>query len=105
MADTIMVQIRFDLDENGGQDALYYTLDDYSALDQKTLDAAKQVRIDAYKFLLDNPPAPVELTKEDLEAEKQQFIEEQKAFLDNLDEKIAVASASSVVSAAEIVSK
>jgi hypothetical protein len=86
MQEQIFVQVRFkdtvtvkgmDLEYS---DAIYYTQEQYSKLDLDAHEAIKKERIDNWKNAIENPPAAVEPTKEQLEAE-QVSIDEQVAAL------------------------
>jgi hypothetical protein len=80
---TVMIQIIFSEETEFGvfRDALYLSPDVYTKTTQANLDALKRKRIDAWVDRIKNPPAPVEPTKEQLQAELVE-IEKQKESLE-----------------------
>lgn len=69
------------------RDAIYYTPEEWETLTQAEVDAEIDKRVTNFDNMIKNPPAPVEPTKEDLEA----YRVELAAQLADLDTKIAVA--------------
>lgn len=65
------VQILFTEDTPYGEytDALYFTPDEYLLKTQADLDTLKQQRVSGYVNAIQNAPAPVEATKEELQAQ------------------------------------
>ena len=71
MADTVMIQVRFSKPTQYGsyEDALYFSLSEYATKSPADIDALKQARVDNYINAVKNPPAPVQLTKADIQAQ------------------------------------
>ncbi len=67
----INVQVRIHKQTELGEfnDAVYYSLSDWSQLSQKALDAAVQERADAWVDKVKNAPTPLPLTKQQLQAQ------------------------------------
>jgi hypothetical protein len=82
--DKVSVQIIFEADTEFGpyRDALYMTVDDWVNISQEDIDVLKKARVDHFVDLIKHPPAPVEPTKEQLEAEVVE-IDRQKASLED----------------------
>lgn len=61
MSDSIWIQVRFTLTQNGQtlNDALFYSQDQYNALTPQQLQADKQARFDSWQKAINTPP-PVE---------------------------------------------
>jgi hypothetical protein len=95
MADIVKIQVRINEPTQYGdfKDAIYYnSLSEYAtALDDGTHEAEKAQRVANYIDAVQNPPAPVEMTKEELEAIKLDILTQATAQIAELDEKIAVA--------------
>lgn len=85
MTETVKIQVVFEETIGGAtyRDAIYYpSIESFeSAKLDGTHDAEQQRRLNTFDNILKNPPAPVETTKEQLEAEKAQ-LEIQIAALD-----------------------
>lgn len=76
MKEQKFVQIRFqdDVDINGQvityQSALYIPFDQYPETKQEDIDKVKSDHVANWKYQIENPPPPIEPTKEQLEAEQ-----------------------------------
>ena len=83
MEDKISIKVEFTEEVNGNKftDSLYFTPEDYEALSEKQLNSLKKERVDNFKAFIDNPPEPIEPTKEELEQQKQ-MLQDQVAELD-----------------------
>ena len=87
--DKVMVQVRFKeaitVQGRGNpiefSDAFYFTPEEWAGMKAEDWAAKKKERTDGWKYQLENPPVPVEPTKEEMEAEILQ-LEEQKVSLD-----------------------
>ena len=71
MSQQIMVQVKFTQDTQYGQytDAVYYTQADYANIKQSDIDAVVSTRVGNYVNAIKNAPAPVQLTKSDIQAQ------------------------------------
>lgn len=78
MEDKISIKVEFTEEVNGNKftDSLYFTPEDYEALSEKQLNSLKKERVDNFKAFIDNPPAPPEPTKEELEQSKEILAEQ-----------------------------
>lgn len=85
--DTIYIQIRLKREYNGVEfnDAIYFTEDEYKDIKPSEIEKLKEERFNSFKESVDNPPVPVELTKEQLEEEKMAL----QKLIDEVNEKIA----------------
>ncbi len=89
------VQILFTEDTPYGEytDALYFTPDEYLLKTQADLDILKQQRVSGYVNAIKNAPAPVEPTKEELQAEivvLQEQIAERQTKIDTMKVNVEV---------------
>lgn len=86
---SIKVSFKVETVKGTYQDCLYFTESEYNALTQQDIDALGQKRADDWVAFLNNPPAPVELTPEELQAESDRVageilqLQSQKVELDN----------------------
>lgn len=100
MADTVRIQVITEIETKYGtfRDAIYYK--DQAEYDQAILDgtheAEKSTRVANYVNAIQNPPAPVEPSKEELQEAKAQL----EAQLAQLDSQILVAKPKAVIDAA-----
>lgn len=78
MEDKISIKVEFTEEVNGNKftDSLYFTPEDYEALSEKQLNSLKKERVDNFKAFIDNPPEPIEPTKEELEQSKEILAEQ-----------------------------
>lgn len=85
-ADTVRIQVLFEESTKYGayQDAIYYTEAEYAAVKQADIDAEKVKRVAAYEKAVEEAPAPVEPTLEELQAEKSEL----EARLTEVEQKI-----------------
>lgn len=83
MDDVIKVMLSFSADTKHGvyNDNLYFTQDEFAKISPDDLAAMKQHRVDNWVYQIENPPVAVELTKEDLQAELAEIVQ-QKAELE-----------------------
>lgn len=85
---TVMIQVRYseDVVVNGMKttysDALYYAPEQYQKLAQEDIDKVKADRIAVWKDAVEHPVAPVEVTKEEIQAQLNS-IEDQKVSLES----------------------
>lgn len=86
MEDKVTIKVEFTREVNGNSftDSLYFTPEEYEAMSEKELDAKKQERVDNFQAFIDNPPEPAEPTQEELEQSKETLAAE----LERLNEKI-----------------
>jgi hypothetical protein len=95
MSDTVRIQVITEENTKFGsfRDAIYYSsLAEYEAkLADGSHKAEKDARVANYVSAVENPPAPVEMTKEELEAIKLEVLNQATAQIAELDEKIASA--------------
>ena len=84
--DKVSIKVEFTRQVNGNNftDSLYFTPEEYEAMSEKELEAKKQERVDNFQAFIDNPPEPAEPTKEELEQSKETLAAE----LERLNEKI-----------------
>lgn len=92
MADQKIIQIRFTKvykkDTKSPieyQDALNFTEDEYNLLDTLAIEDMKQKRFDNFVSIIENPPIPVNPTKEELQSQA----DELQRQLDEVNLKIA----------------
>lgn len=86
MEQKTFIQVRFKNTTDKGvefNDALYFPIEDWEKKTQEEIDTLKEERFNNWKQAVENPPAPVEPTKEQLEAEKLQIEE----YITNLEAK------------------
>ena len=76
-ADEVNVQVIFTQDTERGvyRDALYYPIDKYFEVTKEDLEKVKNERVNNWLNLINNPPAPVAPTKEEMEKEQVQIDE------------------------------
>ena len=66
---TIKIWFKVDTEKGAFQDALYFTEDEFNNLKNGEVETQAQARADAWVAFLNNPPIPVELTKEEMQLE------------------------------------
>lgn len=78
MSETVLIQLRFKEDTVVGEynDALYFTQEEFATTTKGDIEAMKQVRIDKWVNAVQNPPTPVEPTKEELEELEAQLLKQ-----------------------------
>lgn len=78
MQDKISIKVEFTEEVNGNKftDSLYFTPEEYEAISEKKLNSLKKERVDNFKAFIDNPPEPIEPTKEELEQSKEILAEQ-----------------------------
>lgn len=73
MADQVRIQVLFSKFHEEKRieftDALYFTEEEYANLKPSELEDLKDTRFNSWKNMVDNPPEPVEPTKEQLQEE------------------------------------
>jgi hypothetical protein len=97
MTEQVKIQVIFEEQVSGAtyRDAIYYSsMAEYqSKVADGSHEAEKSKRLTNYSNLINNPPAPVVLTKEQLQADKANLLEQ----IAQLDAQIAVAPAADEV--------
>jgi len=86
MEEQIFVQVRFKNKTEAGiefNDALYFPIEKWEEIKKEDIEILKEERFNNWKQAVENPPVPVEPTKEQLEAEKLQIEE----YITNLEAK------------------
>lgn len=106
-ADEINIQYKYTMDyQREGkslvqfQDAFYFPLSQFGKMTSEEITEAiekdpvvqqmKEARFDALKEVIDNPPAPIEPTKEDLQAQAEEVIKILAQLIDLIAQKDAI---------------
>jgi hypothetical protein len=84
----VRVQVQFSEDTEVGKynDALYFTQEEYEQLTQKQIDAIKKQRVDNWVNIIKTPVIQKEQTKEELQIQEQQLINQKASIESQLSE-------------------
>ena len=87
--DKIYIQIRFSELTKHGQfsDSLYFTPEDYAKKSKEDITALEKQRVENWIYLIENPAVATEPTKEELEAERETFLQRADELQTKINEK------------------